>query len=316
MSEQDVALVRRFNRRWTQHIGILDEQILDSPFSLTEARVLYELANRPSPSATDIARDLRLDAGYLSRILRRFARDGLLSRRASADDARRAHLALTAKGRRAFARIDTNQAEIIESILAPLAPAARERITSAMDTILDVVAPDEPTFPAPVPFTIRESRVGDLGWIVWRHGVVYAAEHGWDARFEALCARIVADYVAGFDASGERCWIAERDGRNVGSIMLVRKSASVAKLRLLLVEPSARGSGIGAALVRTCLDFARECGYGRVTLFTVDVLHSARRIYEAEGFRRVRREPNTEFGEGLMAETWELELAVGMNPSA
>ena len=310
----DVALVRRFNREWTQRIGVLDEQVLDSPFSLTEARVLYELANRPEPSAAEIARDLRLDAGYLSRILRRFVRDGLLSRRASPADARRARLRLTAKGRRAFARIDRRQAEVIEALLASLSPVDRAGIAAAMASILErlgaeadrraAVAPAEP------PFTIREATVGDLGWIVYRHGVVYSAEYGWDPRFEALCARVVADYIDHFDPTGERCWVAERGGENVGSIMLVRKSATVAKLRLFLVEPSARGLGIGAALVRTCLDFARACGYARVTLFTVDVLHSARRIYEAEGFRRVHREPNREFGEGLTAETYELDLGI------
>lgn len=303
----DIALVRRFNREWTQRIGVLDEQVLDSPFSLTEARVLYELANRADPSAAAIAKDLRLDAGYLSRILRRFVRDGLLSRRASPVDARRARLALTAKGRRAFGRIDRRQVEVIEGLLAPLPPTARAGLTGAMASILEHVGAP-PATAGDAAFAIREAHVGDLGWITWRHGVVYAAEYGWDVRFEALCARIVADFVEHFDASGERCWIAERGEANVGSIMLVRRSATVAKLRLLLVEPSARGLGIGRALVRTCLDFARACGYERVTLFTVDVLQSARRIYEAEGFRRVHREPNREFGEGLTAETYEVEL--------
>ena len=312
-SSAEIARIRQFNRAWTRSFGLLAERVLESPFSLTEARVLYELANREDPAATRIARDLLLDAGYLSRILRRFERDGLLRPAPSAGDRRRKRLELTSKGRELFAAIDRRQRETIEDLLAPLGAAARQRLSTAVTSMLEVLGSgmrvernESPR--AGACFTLREAVVGDLGWISWRHGVVYAAEQGWDVRFEALCARIVADFVERFDPTGERCWVAVRDGANVGSIMLVRQTATVAKLRLLLVEPSARGLGIGTALVRTCLDFARACGYERVTLFTVDVLQSARRIYEAEGFRRVHREPNREFGEGLTAETYVLEL--------
>lgn len=305
-----ITRVRAFNRAYTRQLGWLDEGMLGTDLSLTEARVLYELSQRARSSATDLGRELHLDAGYLSRILRRFARDGLITRTPSELDARRTELELTAKGKRTFAELDARQEAALAAKLAPLSDDDRRRLVAAMSTIEHLIIPASDTFAAArVPaFVLRPHRSGDLGWVVWRHGVLYAHEYGWDTGFEALVARIVADFVANFDPARERCWIAERDGENVGSIVLVAQSKTIAKLRLLLVEPSARGLGLGRRLVAECIAFARACGYRKLTLWTNDGLAAARHTYQRAGFVLVGKRPVTEFGSGLVGETWSLTL--------
>jgi DNA-binding MarR family transcriptional regulator/GNAT superfamily N-acetyltransferase len=303
--DRQVRQVRAFNRFYTRRIGVLEEGLLHSPFSLTEARVLFELAAGEVTDAAGLARELGLDPGYLSRILHGFRRQRLIASRANRHDRRRRRLELTVAGRAAFAELDRRSQEETGALLRPLPPAERDRLLAALQTVERVLGAPPP--PAPT-FLLREPRPGDLGWVVQRHGAVYAAEYGWDARFEALVAGVVADFVAHFDPRRDRGWIAEREGENVGSVFVVRQSDAVAKLRLLLVEPSARGHGLGARLVDECIRFARSAGYRTLTLWTNDVLHAARRIYEAAGFRLVRREPHALFGEGLVGETWDLDL--------
>jgi DNA-binding MarR family transcriptional regulator/GNAT superfamily N-acetyltransferase len=303
--EQAVATVRRFNRFYTRQIGLLHEGFLGSPFSLTEGRVLYELAHRDTPTAAQLARDLDLDPGYLSRILRDFDQRGLLARKPSEADGRQSLLSLTPRGREAFAPLNVRSREEIGAMLGALTPADQARLVEAMHTIEALLG----TRAAPrVPYLLRPPRPGDMGWVVHRHGVLYAQEYGWDETFEALVAGIVAAFVRDHDPKRERCWIAERDGQNVGSVFLVKQSDAVAQLRLLLVEPGARGLGIGGRLTTECVRFARSLGYQRVTLWTNSVLVAARRIYEKAGFRRVREEPHRSFGHDLIGETWELDL--------
>ncbi|HUF34460.1 MAG TPA: helix-turn-helix domain-containing GNAT family N-acetyltransferase [Gemmatimonadales bacterium] len=300
-----IRQVRSFNRFYTRRIGVLEEGLLHSPFSLAEARVLFELAHRERPEAAALARDLGLDPGYLSRILRGFRRRHLVIARAVAGDGRRRHLELTPRGVAAFGRLDRRARLQVAALLRRLGSAERDRLLGAMRTI-EMLLADKPDPEAAV--VLRPPRPGDLGWVVHRHGAVYAAEYGWDERFEALVAEVVAEFVQRFDPSRDRCWIAERHGEIVGSVFLVRQTDEVAKLRLLLVEPSARGLGLGSRLVAECVAFARGAGYRTITLWTNDVLHAARRIYQAAGFRLVRREPHRQFGRGLVGETWELEL--------
>ncbi|RKH68419.1 bifunctional helix-turn-helix transcriptional regulator/GNAT family N-acetyltransferase [Corallococcus llansteffanensis] len=304
-SPSPVESVRRFTRFYTQHMGVLQRQLLGSPFSLSEGRVLYELAQRERTSAVELGKELGLDAGYLSRILRGFEQKGLLRKERSQEDARRSLLALTRKGQQAFAAINARSSHEVGELLGRLAPAERTRLVEAMGTIEGLLRP------APLrraPFILRPPQPGDLGWVVQRHGALYAQEYGWDERFEALVASIVADFGKGHDPKRERCWIAELDGAPVGSVFVVRKSDTVAKLRLLLVESSARGHGIGARLVEECIRFARQAGYRKLTLWTNDVLVSARRIYEAAGFQLVDSEPHESFGKRLVSQTWELKL--------
>lgn len=300
-----IEIVRGFNRFYTRKIGVLREGDLDSPFSLTEVRVLYELAHRESPAAAELAQDLGLDPGYLSRMLSGFERRGLIERKPSAHDARRSLLSLTPQGRATFAPLDAKAREDIERMLGGLAPDSRSRLITAMRSIETVLGAPAPS---PEPYLVRNHRPGDMGWVVHRHGLLYAQEYGWDERFEALVARIVADFIQHEDPEKERCWIAERHGEIVGSVFLVKKSKTVAKLRLLLVEPSARGLGIGSRLVGECERFARQAGYRKIILWTNNVLKDARRIYERAGYRLVREEPHQQFGEGLVGETWELAL--------
>lgn len=307
-----VEAVRRFNRFYTKQIGVLREGLLETPFSLAEARVLYELAHRETPTASELRADLGLDPGYLSRILRGFRKDGLIGSKPAEKDGRRSLLWLTRKGRTAFANLDKRSRTEVGSMIRKLPPAAQDRLVEAMRTIEALLDPS----PEPrAPYVLRPHQPGDMGWVVHRHGVLYGQEQGWDERFEGVVARIVADFVRDFDPRHERCWIAERDGAVVGSVFLVRKSQTVAKLRLLLVEPSARGLGIGRRLVDECLRFGRQAGYRKITLWTNSILHAARHIYQQTGFRLVHRAPHNDFGHDLIGETWERALVtVDRNP--
>jgi DNA-binding MarR family transcriptional regulator/GNAT superfamily N-acetyltransferase len=303
--DQRVAAVRRFNRFYTQKIGVLREGLLNSPFSLTEARVLYELANRDQPTASALGRDLGLDAGYLSRILRRFEKKGLLTRKTSKTDGRQQLLTLTRKGEEAFAPLNTRSRAEIGALLDPLSEAEQVRLVEAMHTIeRSLGAAPEPR----TPYLLRPHQPGDMGWVVHRHGALYAQEYGWDETFEALVAEVAAAFIKTYDPKTERCWIAEKDGAIVGSVFLVRKSRTVAKLRLLYVEPKARGLGIGARLATECERFARQAGYRKITLWTNSILHAARHIYEKAGYRLVESAPHRSFGHDLVGETWEKTL--------
>jgi DNA-binding MarR family transcriptional regulator/N-acetylglutamate synthase-like GNAT family acetyltransferase len=303
--EAQIAAVRAFNRFYTRKLGVLGQYLSKSPFSLSEARVLYELAHRDDLAAKEIGTALGLDFGYLSRIIQSFAESGLISRHALASDRRQYRLALTAKGRQAFARLDRNSHDEVASMLAPLAPDDGRRLTEAMATIEDLL---EPRSRERAPFLLRSHRVGDIGWVISRHGAVYAQEYGWDISFEALVAEIAAQFIKSYDPSREHCWIAEVGGEPVGSIFLVKGSDEVAKLRLLLVEKKARGLGVGRALVEQCVRFARESGYRKITLWTQSILLAARGIYQQTGFRKVASEKHHSFGVDLEGETWELTL--------
>jgi DNA-binding MarR family transcriptional regulator/N-acetylglutamate synthase-like GNAT family acetyltransferase len=311
-----VDAVRRFNRAYTRQIGVLQEHLLESPFSLAEARVLYEVANRAGVTARALCDELGLDPGYLSRILARFVRDGLVSRRASERDGRERLLALTARGRQAFVRLDAASRDQIAALLRPLSSDDRRQLVHAAERIRKLLGMGPAEAPAAAArWTLRPPRPGDMGWVVQRHGVLYAREYGWDARFEALVAEIVARFVQRLDAERERCWIAEKDGQPVGCIFCVRKSKTVAQLRMLLVEPEARGRGIGRRLVRECVSFAKAKGYRKMILWTNDVLHAARHLYVEAGFRLVREEPHHSFGHDLVGQTWELDLSAPAPPA-
>ncbi|MBW3553894.1 MAG: helix-turn-helix domain-containing GNAT family N-acetyltransferase [Gemmatimonadetes bacterium] len=304
---QRVEAVRRFNRFYTQQIGVLREGLLKSPYSLTEARVIYELAHHERTTATHLSGELGLDAGYLSRILRGFAERGLIEKRPSETDGRTTLVWLSARGEAAFAELNAASRGEIEALLAPFSEEEQRRLLDAMGAIQGLLsAPTEHR----VPYILRPHQPGDMGWVVHRHGVLYAREYGWDETFEALVAEIVARFIREYDPAWERCWIAEREGEPAGSVFLVRhpERDGVAKLRLLLVEPTARGLGIGGRLVAECTRFARRAGYRRITLWTNSVLHAARRLYEREGYELVAEEPHRSFGRDLVGQTWELEL--------
>ena len=304
-TEQQIAAVRAFNRFYTRKLGVLDQQLLESPYSLSEARVLYELSHRDNASAKEIGAELGLDAGYLSRIVQNFDEGGLITREPLPTDRRQYRLALTARGRQAFAKLERSTNDHIAAMLAALPPDNRQHLVGAMGDIErllgDVDAP-------PRIAALREPRPGDMGWVVLSHGALYAREYGFDSSFEALVAEIAAKFLASFDASRERCWIAEIDGQQVGSIFLVRHSDDTAKLRLLLIDPAARGQRLGHRLVAECIAFARACGYRRITLWTQSILVAARKIYQDAGFTLVATEPHRSFGQDLVGETWELEL--------
>jgi DNA-binding MarR family transcriptional regulator/N-acetylglutamate synthase-like GNAT family acetyltransferase len=304
-----VAAVRRFNRFYTRQIGVLHEGLLDSPFSLTEVRVLYEVAHRDKVTAAEISKELGLDPGYLSRILNGFEARRLIRRVPSETDARQNLVELSKHGTTIFAKLDSRSNEHVRGMLSDLPQSEQARLVGAMATIESLLgscardgATDGPSY------ILRPHRPGDMGWVVHRHGVLYAEEHGYDERFEALVASIVAEFIQNFDSKRERCWIAEKAGEIVGCVLLVRKSKSIAKLRLLLVEPAARGLGIGRRLVAECVRFARQTGYKKIMLWTQSTLHAAREIYKRAGFRKVHEEKHHSWGHDLVAETWELKL--------
>ena len=305
--EERVAAVRRFNRFYTGRIGLLRRRLYDSALSLAEVRVLYELAHRDALTAGALARELDLDPGYLSRMLGAFERQGWLRRTRSPDDARRSRLALTAAGRRAFAPLERASRNEVARLVAPLPPAAAARVVDCMRTIERLLGPGDTVGATPA-ITLRPHAPGDLGWVVSRHGALYAEEYGWDITFEALVAQIAARFIERYDPRCERCWIAERDGERAGTVTVVRRSARVAQLRLLLVEPSARGLGIGARLVDEALAFAQGAGYRRMMLWTNAGLDAARAIYDARGFRLVAEERHHSFGHDLVGQTFERAL--------
>ena len=298
--------MRRFSRFYTRQVGLLRDGYLETPFSLTEARVLYEVANREHAVAAELTKELGLDAGYLSRILAGFRRRGVIERRASAEDARRSELRLTKRGRSVFASLDARSRDDIGAQLARLPVADQERLVGAMGTVERLLG--EPQAGTDGGYVLRGPRPGDYGWVVQRHGAVYAEEYGWNEEFEGLVAGIVGKFVEHLDPKRERCWIAERDGENVGSVFAVRQSATVAKLRLLLVEPKARGLGIGKRLVDECVTFSRAAGYKKLRLWTNSVLRAARHVYEGAGFELIDEESHHSFGKDLVGETWELKL--------
>src|SRR5882672_4786734 len=304
--ESCVERVRHFNRFYTRRIGVLRDGLLDSNLSLTEARVLYELARRENGTATDVRNELDLDAGYLSRILRGFQKRGWVRRTPADDDARRQLLSLTRSGRAAFEPLNARSNEEVRHLLKPLSPHLQTRVVDAMRRI---EAGLEPNAAASGPYVLRTHRPGDMGWVVYRHGVLYSEEYRYDERFEALVAEIVSGFVQHLDTARERCWIVERDGERLGSVFLVAKSKQVAKLRLLLVEPSARGLGIGKRLVEECVRFARQCRYRKLVLWTQSELRAARHVYESAGFQLAGSKRHASWGrDDLVSETWELDL--------
>jgi DNA-binding MarR family transcriptional regulator/N-acetylglutamate synthase-like GNAT family acetyltransferase len=297
--------VRRFNRFFTRRIGVLREGLLHTPYSLTEARILFEISHRAEVAAADLSRELGLDPGYLSRILARLEQKGLIDKVRSETDARRRLLSLTLQGQEAFSLLDSRSREEVAEMLCELSEGDQRRLLEAMQTIEGVL---DKGFKYSEPFFLRQHRPGDMGWVVHRHGVLYAREYGWDERFEALVAHIVADFVNNYDSARERCWIAEMGGEIVGCVFLVRASDTVAKLRLLLVEPEARDLGLGTRLVEECIRFARQSGYTTLTLWTNSVLDAARHIYEKHGFKLVEEEEHHSFGRDLVGQNWELAL--------
>jgi DNA-binding MarR family transcriptional regulator/N-acetylglutamate synthase-like GNAT family acetyltransferase len=308
MSELDnrVAIVRRFSRFYTRKIGVLHEGLLGAPLSLAEGRVVWELAQRERATASELAAELGLDSGYLSRILAGFEGRGLIERRPSETDGRRVVVALSEAGQALYATIDARSREAVAAMLGELDAADQGRLVAALEVAERLLAPGR-TAAGPA-YILRPRQPGDMGWIVHRHGALYAEEYGLDMSFEALVARIAAGFIENFDAARERCWIAEREGAVAGAVLLVKESDEAAKLRLLYVEPRARGLGIGSRLVAECIRFARQRHYRKITLWTNDVLVSARHIYQAAGFRLVREEPHRSFGRDLVGQFWELPL--------
>jgi DNA-binding MarR family transcriptional regulator/GNAT superfamily N-acetyltransferase len=306
--ERRIAAVRQFNRFYTRQIGVLRKTFLDSPYSLAEARVLYEIANGHSPTASEIGRTLDLDAGYLSRTLRNFEKRGLIMRKISARDARQSHLALSPRGRKAFAPLERRSQHDAAAMLGRLAPDDQARLIAAMKTIEMLLGGEAAPKSLGRSYRLRAPVPGDFGWVVKRHAELYDQEYQWKEPFEGLCTQIVADYVNNNDPKREHCWIAEMNGENVGCIFLARDSAEVARIRLLLVDPKARGLGLGARLVDECIRFARRAGYKKITLWTHSVLKAARHIYEKAGFKLTRTERHRSWGRPVVSEHWDLLL--------
>ena len=309
--DQHIAAARRFNRFYTRQIGVLRKNFLDSPYSLGEARVIYEIARDKAPTASDIGRALDLDAGYLSRVLRNFEKRGLLERKVSKTDARQSHLALSPSGRKVFKLLDDLSQRDIGAMLDKLSAADQSRLIGAMQTI-EALLDGKPAALAPTAkdrrYKLRDPVPGDFGWIVKRHAELYAQEYKWREPFEGVCAQIVADYINNHDAKRERCWIAEMDGENVGCIFVAKDSDEVARIRLLLVDPKARGMGLGARLTDEAVRFARAAGYKKMTLWTHSVLTAARHIYQKAGFKLMRSEKHKSWGQPVVSEHWDLEL--------
>ncbi len=313
IAQDRVAAVRRFNRFYTRQIGVLRKTFLDSPYSLGEARVLYEIARGNAPTASQIGRALDLDAGYLSRVLRNFEKRGLIRREASASDGRQTHLTLSPRGRKNYAPLERRSQRNTGAMLGRLKPEDQLRLMAAMNTIQTLLGgkPESAAAEAPVPdrrYLLRAPRPGDFGWIVKRHAELYAREYQWIEPFEGVCAQIVADFANKNDSKRERCWIAEMDGENVGCVFLVADSAMVARIRLLLVDPRARGLGLGARLADECIGFARNAGYKEITLWTHSVLTAARHIYQKAGFKLIRSEERVSWSQPVVSEHWDLEL--------
>lgn len=309
--QERIEKVRSFNRFYTRAIGTLEERLLRSEYSLAEARLLYELAHHEQPTASDLAKELGLDPGYLSRILRGFEAKKLIARKASGKDARQSLISLTKAGQKEFAELDRASSVQVEDQLAALSDDRQKELVSAMKTIQELLQEEPDTDKPAAPYVLRPHRPGDMGWVVNRQGLLYAREYGWDERFEALVARIVADFIDHYDPRRERCWIAERKGEPVGSVFLVKNAEhpeEVAQLRLLFVEASARGFGIGRHLVHECTLFARSAGYRKIILWTNKGLDAARHLYEQEGYKLKKEEPHHSFGKDLIGQFWEREL--------
>lgn len=305
VADDHIAAVRAFNRFYTRKLGVLDQHLGKTPFSLSEARVLYELAHRDELAAKEIGNELGLDPGYLSRIVQSFDEKGLITRRPLPADRRQYQLSLTAKGRQTFAKLNLSSQNEVAAMLAQLSPGDATRLTQAMATIESVLEPRRTQAAA---FMLRSHRVGDMGWVISRQGAAYAADYNWDISYEALVAEICAQFIRTYDAAREHCWIAEIGGEPVGSIFLVKATDEIAKLRLLQVEKKARGLGVGRALVEQCIQGARERGYRKMTLWTQSILVAARGIYQRAGFRLVKEEKHHSFGADLVGETWERDL--------
>jgi DNA-binding MarR family transcriptional regulator/GNAT superfamily N-acetyltransferase len=303
-ADDRASRVRRFNRFYTRRIGVLDDHFLQTPFTLAEMRVLYELAHgAETTTASALIAELGLDAGYLSRILRKLQAAGLVARRPDVDDRRQNVLWLTDEGRRVFGELEARSQTEVAAMLAPLPASDQERLLGAMATIEDLLTRSEP-----MPITLRPHRPGDMGWITCRHAALYAETYGWNAEFEVLAGTVTTRFLKDFDSERERAWIADRDGEILGAVFLVKESDEAARLRVLYVEPAARGHGLGRRLVGACVGFARERGYRRVVLSTYDILVEARRIYQSEGFRLVEQHAEVAYGQQLTGETWDLEL--------
>lgn len=302
--ETRIAAIRQFNRFYTRRIGVLERHLLESPFTLTEARVLFELAHRDGILAKDIGTELGLDPGYLSRIVQSFMKKGLVTRKPEPSDRRQFKLALTAKGRQAFDRLDRTSHQEVGKMIAELPGDGGQRLVEAMSAIERLL--DDETHRPDV--ALRAHRPGDMGWVVQQHGEIYAREYGWNSEFEALVADIVAKYLRHYQPAWEHCWMAELDGQRVGSVFVVRKSRTVAQLRMLILAPQARGLGLGARLTDQCIAFARDKGYKKMVLWTNSCLGAARDIYARRGFKLVKSEPYHGFGQDLVGEHWELKL--------
>ena len=305
IADDPIAAVRAFNRFYTRKLGVLDQHLGQSPFSLSEARVLYELAHRDDLAAKEIGIELGLDPGYLSRIVQSFDEKGLITRTPLPADRRQYQLSLTAKGRQTFAKLNLSSQNEVAAMLAQLSAGDATRLTQAMATIEAVL---DPRRSQPAAFMLRSHRVGDMGWVISRQAAAYAADYNWDISYEALVAEICAQFIKNYDAAREHCWIAEVGGEPVGSIFLVKATDEIAKLRLLQVEKKARGLGVGRALVEQCIQGARERGYSKMTLWTQSILLAARGIYQNAGFKLVKEEKHHSFGADLVGETWELDL--------